>query len=114
MITGLPDSDQLYGRPPGQQLLHLSLFCEGGRHPQNGHATEELIHELESLAGLDCALIDEGQAHYGVQFGPISSRSASGVAHRSECAKRFTQSGPAPIFTRSGVNSGESVLAINA
>jgi len=55
MITGLPDSAQLYGRPPGQQLLHLSLFCEGGRHPQNGHATEELIHELESHAGLDCA-----------------------------------------------------------
>lgn len=32
--------------------------------------------------------------------------------HDAELAKRFTQSAPAPIFTRSEVNSGESVLAV--
>jgi len=50
----------------------------------------------------------------GIQLGPISSRKALGVAQGAALAKRFTQSGPAPIFTRSGVNSGESVLAIKA
>jgi hypothetical protein len=50
----------------------------------------------------------------GIQFGPMNSRRACGVAQGAEFVKRFTQSGPSPIFTRSGVNSGESVLAIRA
>ncbi len=48
------------------------------------------------------------------QFGPINSRSVSGVAHGAAPAKRFIQSVPAPIFTRSGVNSGDSAFAISA
>src|SRR3974390_793896 len=43
-----------------------------------------------------------------VQFGPINSRSVSAVAQGAAFVKRRTQEGPAPILTRSGVNSGES------
>src|SRR5579864_219633 len=50
----------------------------------------------------------------GIQFGPMNSRRACDVAQGAELVKRFTQAGPSPIFTRSGVNSGESALAISA
>jgi hypothetical protein len=53
-------------------------------------------------------------AYCGIQLGPMNSRNVSGVAHGAAFVKRFTQAGPAPIFTRSGVNSGDSVLAISA
>ena len=57
---------------------------------------------------------EQALTYRGIQFGPINSRKACGVAHGAEFAKRFTQSGPSPIFTRSGVNSGESAFAISA
>ena len=46
---------------------------------------------------------------HGVQFGPMNSRSLSGVDHGAVPANRLTQAAFSPIFTRSGVNSGDSV-----
>src|SRR4029077_21111022 len=46
------------------------------------------------------AVIGQVHGYRGIQFGPISSRSTVGVAQGAELVKRFTQSGPALIFTR--------------
>src|SRR5450759_4387808 len=78
--------------------------------PSVTHVTSRCSTEPPNVPTV--AVIGQVRRYCGILFGPISSRSAFGVAQGAEFAKRFTQSGPAPIFTRSGVNSGESVLAI--
>ena len=71
----------------------------------------------EAFIGLDAGSAAAGWLEaklQGVQLGPIRARRVSGVAQGALPAYCWTQPGPAPILTRSGVHSGESALAMRA
>jgi hypothetical protein len=98
-----------------QHKLMETSHCFNGAPPE-GAASVTIITSA-CVGGHDVSVWNSfGRAnrYSGIQFGPMNSRRACGVAQGAEFVKRFTQAGPSPIFTRSGVNSGESALAISA